>query len=154
MAFRASTQIKTDALTEVKQGAVRAKALATQLRNAMAAGNTSAQTILNLLLQVKTLIDRWGALAATPGLAAYAQDQENDPAYDVAAEFTAMRSALVAVRDRIINDLPTATAPAGAVGRIAVYTIDATGALIADAFTPAQTVNLRADLDAFIATIS
>jgi len=152
--FRASSQIKVNALVEVKSSAIRARALAVQLSNAMAAGDTSAQTILNLLLQVKTLIDRWVALAATPGLAAYAQDQENDATYDVVAEFTAMRTALVAVRDRIINDLPTASAPPGVAGRIAVYSIDATGTLIADLFTPAQTASLRADLDAFIATVS
>lgn len=152
--FRASTQIKVDALTEIKQGAVRAKALAVQVRNALATADTSALTILNLLQQARVLIDRWGVLSATPGLAAYAADQENDSAYDVAAEFAAMRGGLVAVRDRIINDLPKATAPAGVAGNLAIQSLTAGGDLVATLFTPAQTASLRADLDAFIATIA
>lgn len=148
MTFRASTQIKADALTEIKQGAIRAQALAQQHSNAMLAGNVSAQTVLNLVQQCKTLIDRWGVLVAIQGLAAYAADQENDINYDVVAEFTAMRNALIAVRDRIVADLPTAT------GKLAVYTLAADGALVPDTFTPAQTANLRTALNNFVATIS
>lgn len=154
MTFRASSQIKANALAEIKQGAIRAKALAQQARTTLAAGDTSAQTILNWLQLIKTLIDRWAVLSATPGLAAYASDQEDDLAYDVSVEFSQMRNALVAVRDRIINDLPKATAPAGVVGMLAVYALTPTGDLVSSIFTPAQTATLRADLDVFVASVA
>jgi hypothetical protein len=154
VAFRASSQIKAEALQEIKDGAIRAKALAIQYRDAMAAGDYSAAGILTLLSQARALIARWGVLSAVSGLAAYAQDQEGDPAYDVIAEFTAMNNALIAVRNRIINELPKSSAPAATAGMVGVFSFAADGAQVYTTFAPAQTVNLRADLDAFIATVS
>jgi hypothetical protein len=154
MAFRASTQIKADGLSEAKRLALRAKAFAQAHSSAMAAGNVSANLVLQVLQEFKSLIERWGIIAASPGIGPYAQDQENDPGYNVAAEFTAMRNAAIAVRDRIIADIPKATAPAGVAGRIAIHTLEADGGLTTAIFTPAQTLQLQADLNSFIAAIS
>ena len=153
MTFRASSEITSNALSEIKFGAVRAKALAQQMVSQMSGADTSAQTLLNLLHQIRTLIERWAILSTTPGLAGYARDQENDPGYDVVVEFLTMRTALITVRDRIIAELPKATDPVGVGGRLAVYTLTANGDLVAATFTPPQTASLRADLDAFIASV-
>lgn len=154
MTFPASNIIKSDAYSELKRGAVWMKSLATSMRATMAAGDVTAQWILGQLQQIRTMITRWTELSAVPGLAAYAQDQEANPALDIVAEYTTMKNALVAVRDRIINDLPKASAPPGVVGNLAVYILAGNGDLSTMSFTPAQTVNLRGDLDTFIAAVS
>ena len=148
MTFRASNQVKADGYSEAKRLAARAKSFAQSHHDAMAANSVSANLLLQLLNELKSLIERWTEIAATPGIGAYAQDQENDPAYNVATEFTAMLNAARAARDRIIADLPKAPG-----GEIAIHTLAADGATSTRAFTPAQTANLRTDLAAFIATI-
>jgi hypothetical protein len=154
MAFRASSQIKADGLSEAKRLALRAKSFAQSHHAAMAAGNVSANLVLQVLQEFKSLIERWTAIAGIAGLGLYAQDQEGDMLYDVGVEFLAMRSAAIDVRDRIIAEMPKATAPAGVVGRLAIQTIEADGAITTAVFTPAQTANLRADLTTFIGTIT
>jgi len=154
MPFRASSEIKANALSEAKRLALRAKAFAQSHHAAMAAGNVSANLVLQVLQEFKTLIERWTAISGTAGIGPYAQDQEADVGYDVGAEFTAMRNAAIAVRNRIIAEMPQATAPAGVVGRLAIQTLEADGAITTAIFTSAQTANLRADLTTFIGTIT
>lgn len=154
MVFRASNQVKADGYSEAKRLAVRAKSFAQSHQAAMAAGDVSANLILQMLSEFKSLIERWTAIAALPGVGSYAIDQENDAGYSVGAEFAAVLSAAAVVRDRIIADMPVATAPPGVVGRLAIVTIAADGSFTTASFTPAQTANLRADLANFIATIS
>lgn len=47
--------------------------------------------ILSTLRQARQLLDD---AAATPGLAAYAINEQNDPTYDVAAEYSALRAVI------------------------------------------------------------
>lgn len=154
MTFRASTQIKADGLSEAKRLAVDLKAFAQDHRMALAAGNVSANLVIQIMQTFRDFIVRLAVIASVPGMAAYAIDQENDVTYDVAAEFTAMRNAAIAVRDRIIAEMPKANSPAAVAGRAAVQTLNADGSVSTAVFTPAQTANLRTDLDTFIATIS
>lgn len=53
-----------------------------------------------------SVIDRFNEWAATPGIAVYAQAQENDVNYNVVAEFNAMLSAFISVRDWLIGAFP------------------------------------------------
>ena len=154
MTFRASNQVKADGYSEAKRLAVRAKSFAQAHHDAMAAGNVSANLVLQVLQEFKSLIERWTAIAALPGIGGYAIDQENDAGYNVGTEFTVMLSAAVAVRDRIIAEMPKATAPAGVAGMLAIVTIAADGGFSTSSFTPAQTANLRTDLAAFAAAIT
>jgi hypothetical protein len=153
MAFRASSQIKVDGYSEAKRLAVHGKSFAQAHRDFLAAGNVSANLVIQILQEFKSMIERFTTISAIPGLGAYVQDQEADGAYNVGAEFTAMRNAAIAVRDRIIAEMPKATAPAGVVGRIAIYTLETDGGMTTAVFTSAQTANLRVDLETFIATI-
>lgn len=147
MAFRTDGLAK--AYSRGQTQAIQCKTVAQSASAALAADNQSANAIIQLLSQMKSFIETFDAVAATPGLAAYAQEQENDPAYDVVAEFNAMRAAAVAVRDWIITNFPTSAG-----GFIEKDTLNADGSITVRQFTPAQTVGLVAALDALVATIA
>lgn len=53
-----------------------------------------------------SVVDALNTLAATPGIAQYARNQEADQNYDVVAEFTTMMQAFVSVRDTLITMYP------------------------------------------------
>lgn len=103
--------------------------------------------VIQHLGQARTLMAGW---AATPGLAAYASAQYDDPAYDVAAEFVAMRDAIVSARDTLIAMFPK---EAGT-GFILYQTIQADGSLAFRTFTAAQLAGAVAQIDSVIATIA
>lgn len=146
MAFRASNIIPLSAYQTVKRAAAQLKASAQGVRAQLAASNASYDFLRDIYRTLERAQAQFTQLAATPGLADYAKAQENDPAYDVAAEFTAMQSAITATLTWMNNNVPTSVTakPPANWGD---------GALIATEFTPAQTAGLRAQLDAVIATI-
>ena len=146
---------KSEAYAEVKTVLPRAKDMAQKFSDRLLAANYPAMAMLARLNDICTLIDRWATLLAVPGLQAYAADQhESVPGYNILAEITIARNALIVVRDRIINDLPRATQPVGVAGNVAVIMVAADGTQTFMSFTPAQTAPLRTDLAAFISAIS
>lgn len=76
------------------------------------------------------VITEWDVYASTPGLAQYAKDQLNDQTYDIVAEYNAMRTAAIALRDWLDANIPAEPS-----------------------YTPAQTAGFRTAADAFLATI-
>lgn len=143
MAFRASPQIKTDGYPESKRLALSLKAYCLDVKTASAAGPISGN--LAIALHERLIADRarFQAIAAIPGIAAYAQDQENDNAYDVAAEFTAMTAAIASVRDWIIANVTTTG-----------WVTFSTSGVATKTFSTAAAAGLRTQLDSLMATIS
>lgn len=144
MAFRAT---RKETYNNTASRAAQLKKLAQDAKQQMLAGPVSAnllKEILLLCIQAKTENQ---AAAAVGGMASYVQAQEGDPAYDVAAAWSAMNSAIDAVRDRVLTLAPTGTG-----GFVLVETWSASGISVRTV-TTAQTANLRNDLDSLIATI-
>lgn len=87
--------------------------------------------------------------AAVPsGMAAFAQAQEDDLAYDVIAEFTAMKVAVDDALATLVSGIPQDGA-----GYVLDRQIDVQGAITARALKTGQIAALAAKLDAVIATI-
>jgi len=84
-----------------------------------------------------------------PGLAEYAKTQYDDAALDIAAEYTAMRDAAIALRDWIHTNMP---ADAGS-GAVLLESLNADGSLSPLTVSSAASAGFRTEADAFIATI-
>jgi hypothetical protein len=82
-------------------------------------------------------------------MAQYARDQFNNPALDIAAEFSAMQAAADSLRGWI-----DANFPRHASGALLMETCAADGTRSNMTFTSAELAAFRTQADAFIATIS
>lgn len=147
MAFRAGNVIPIEAYTIVKRAAVQLKLNMQSMKAQLAASGANYDYLRDIYRTLERANSQFDNLKTTPGLAAYAQDQENDPAYDVAAEFTAMQAAITAAMTWMDSNVPTsvtAKSPANW----------GDGSLIETAFTAGQTAGLRTALQGVIDTIS
>ena len=147
MAFPASTQIKVDALQALRRAANQLKSNMQTKKDMMAAQSVSGAFVISILVDVKSAITTFNDTSTVPGIAEYVQDQYNDDGIDVVAEFAAMKTTSENVRDWIITNLPKAN------GYLAVRTMDATGKISDRMFSPADTANLRTQMEAVIGTI-
>lgn len=147
MAFKASNVLPAVEYENAKRVAVQLKSQAQYRSTAFASGATSAE-ILSMVDQLRTLRAKLDAAKAVPGIAAYAQAQENDGTYDVATEFTAMIAAI----DAVITEVVT-TFPKDVNGWMLINSINADGTLAPRAFTGAQLANIRSLLDSLAAAI-
>jgi hypothetical protein len=144
MAFLASLRA---AYADATSRASQLKKLAQDTNTQLAAGNTSANVIKQILEYCQQAKAANQATAAMTGIVAHARAQEGDVNYDVAAQWTAMNAAIDAVITQVLADVPT-----GAGGFRLVETWTAGGVSVRT-FTPAQTATLRARLADLIATI-
>lgn len=142
MAFRASNAIPEQVYAQLKNEVNQIKILAESASGQLDV-NISADSVVGFLSGIARRRARLGVLAGTAGLAAYAQVQEDDPAYDVVAEYTAM----VATLDAAIATIQATPTNALITGWNASGVDWAT-------FTPAQTLGLKADFDAIVAAIA
>ena len=148
MTFRATNQITSDAYANIKRQAAATKQYCQQQATVMqqAASANVPFAVIQHFAVVIPMLDGW---TATPGIAAYAQAQENDPAYDVAAEYTTMRNAMVSARDQLISMFPK-----DANGFLLYQTLNANGTVSARTFTAAQLAPIVTLLNNVAATIS
>lgn len=149
MSFIATIPAAQDAFTRLRQQAVASKTYLTNQRAAMVSATVSADipvSVIQHLGQVITILD---TLASTPGLPAYAKAQVNDSNYDIASEYTGMRTAMVSARDNLIAGFPK-----DGNGFLLYQTLSAAGAVQYRTFTAAQLASAVALIDAVIATIS
>ena len=110
MPFRASTVIPADAYDSVKREASALKTNAESAIKQMQSGTVGFSFVVTVVLALKEAQDTLTSLASTPGLVAYARDQEDDPAYDVTAEFQALLVALNATLVWVDQNLPRSVA--------------------------------------------
>lgn len=143
MAFRATKSSEYDRARNVARDL---KRLSETRKAESAAGDISASVLRELVNRLVAADAAFAEVASVPGIADYAQAQEGDAAYDVAAEFNAMRAAVQATRDWILNAVPQSG------GFVLVEAWDASG-VSQRTFTPTQTAGLRTQLDSLMAAI-
>ena len=152
MAFPSSTGSKRT-LQKVWESTVdwaaRVKGTAVKVRDASAAGLIPASDIWSLDSLLFSARAQFAAAASTPGIAAYAQAQVNDPTLDVAADFTAMVNAIDATRAWVNTNFPV-----DANGYVLDRTRNfGTADFTQRTFSTAALATYRTMLDALIATI-
>jgi hypothetical protein len=143
MAFRASNQVPARALPEAKEAALRLRAFAQSRVTAFNAPTIRRDAVVSCWQELHAFSAALKGFRAVPGIAEYAAEQENDEAYDVAAEF----NNLIAAVDAAIAHVETAM-PKDANGFLAVVQFGAGGVLIPGTFTAAQFATLRSLLTA------
>lgn len=149
MAFLASNLIPQTAYQQAKQTALNLRTLAVEAIT-LTAGGSNADWLLGLLTRLLATQTALNQLAATPGIAAYAQEQEGNDQYDVASEFTAMLAALDDTADWL-----AAAMPKDGSGYLLLWTLDAnTGNRIPRAFTGTQLASLGTKLQNIVNAVS
>jgi len=141
MAFIASQITLQKGLEEALNFAVQEKAILNNW-NAQLAGNITGIDAMNMLANLGRVLEVFNRVSILPGLAVYAQQQFGNDTYDVAAEFTAMVTALTAIQTWLKTNIP-----ANAVSIV-------NGTLTGTTYTPAQTAELKTLVIAAAATIS
>lgn len=122
---------------------------AQQLNAQISAGPVSAQNIVNACAFFATLNVTLTQCAAVSGLAAYAQAQVSNPGLDVAAAFSGMQAALVAVGSWIMTNFPK-----DAASYLAYVKFNGAGQPVYDTFTQSALSPLATLLTALSATIN
>jgi hypothetical protein len=147
MTFRASNVVPQEAYRIVKQAAVNLKTNLQGINSQLASADADYEFLRNIYRVMERAQTQLSELATTPGLGDYAQAQEGDDTYDVAAEFTTMLASITAARGWMEANVPTNVT----VGSPSTW---GDGTLVTNVFTQAQTAGLRTALSAVIATIS
>jgi len=143
MAFRASNVVPQDAYLTLKRAAVQLKINLVGQKAKLAASGASYDFLQDIYLTMTRANGQFDALKVTPGLSAYAQAQESDNTYDVAAEFTSMQAAIIAAAGWMDANVPTSVTvkpPSAWSG----------GEIISNVFTAGQTTGLQAALQGVI----
>lgn len=104
-------------------------------------GTITGLDAVAMLANLDRVLAVFTEVAALPGMAEYAKTQFGSATYDVAAEFSAVISALAAVRSWLRTNIP-----ANAVSI-------SNGVMVGATYTPAQTAELKALVVAAAATI-
>jgi hypothetical protein len=148
MAFKATALSTSDAFGRLRSQAASTKGFLQTHRAMMVAPTCDAQAALEVIRHLGHVGGLMSSWASTPGLAAYARAQVDDPNYDVVAEFNAMLSAINSAKTTLINMFPKDGS-----GYILYQKIQANGSLENRTFTAVQLVGAVAEIDAVIATI-
>ena len=141
MAFKASNIVPARGYFLARDRAVRLSALAINA-SARLDANVSGEQIVNYLgnlTRSKADLESYKTIA---GIVDYAKNQENDPSYDIAAEFTSLLSAIDAAINTIKGTAISAMLDGWGDGDVVWAT-----------FTPVQTASLKANLDAIVAAV-
>lgn len=147
MAFKASNIVPQEAYAVTKSAAVQLKLNVAAFISTLAANNASYEFLRDIYRTLARGKNQLNALASTPGLVDYAKVQEDDPAYDVVAEFSALLGAVANAMTWMETNVPLTVT----LKPLAEWT-DTT--VIATTFTPAQTAAFRTHLSAVVNAIS
>lgn len=140
MAWPASTFTLQTILDSVDGHAVNLKAAGERIATDSAANGSDRDTLLRFAQLLSRAIDYWAFASSVPEIVAFAKTAKRDSEIDVAAEFNAMRTAAISLRDWIVSNVPAPT-----IGTDGYYTNQT--------FTVAQTAPLRTRITSFVATI-
>jgi hypothetical protein len=147
-AYKAIPNTSSKALLEINQQVAATRAYLVTQRALMVAPTVNAAVLKAVIQHFSVVIPTLTTLAATPGLAAYAKDQLNNPNYDIAAEFSAMRKTMVAAMTGLIQMFPNNPS-----GLLLYELVSPAGIFTTITFTSAQAAPAVALIDAVIATI-
>jgi hypothetical protein len=124
------------------------KANTTNLRNDSAAGSVAADRITRYVAMLSDSLDNLAEAVSVPGLLTYAQEQLNDPAFQVVTEYTAARNEMTACRDWIVANFPVDGS-----GYLLYHQFGVGGRITVRQLPSAQLAALRTQLDALLATL-
>lgn len=149
MAFNATVNALDTVLTRIRRQAADSKTYLQSQRAAMVQPVVSSLVPLAVIQHFAVVIPFFDALAATPGIAQYAKDQLSDQTYDIVAEYTTMRNAMVSARDSLMN-----LCPKDVNGFLLLNKFSADGTVNPRNFTDVQLQPAVAQVDSVIATIN
>ena len=148
MAFKATVPATQEAFLELRRLAASTKSSLGSSKSLLIQPTVNANVVLAIVSNLRSSIQRMQELASTPGLATYAKEQVDDPTYDIAAEFVAMRDAMVSARNSIV-----AMFPKDGNGFLLYQSFDVDGAIIIRTFSGTQLNAVVSLLDVVIASI-
>jgi len=140
MAFKALNILPDKGYERAKQTATGLRRFCLNLSSDLASGGDSNQ-VLNVVDSLISFKDNLNAVKAIPGIAGYAQRQESDNAYDVAAEFSTLLALVDAGIGTVVTLFPTDTN-----GYLLAYKFNPDGTLVPRSFTGAQLSPIRTAL--------
>ena len=148
MAFRASNILPERGLKQAKLIANNVKSLSGRFAAQFASTGGTADNIYQIVDALRNTKAELQSIAAISGIGAYAQAQENDAGYDIAAEFTAM----IAQIDAVITEIG-ATFPVDGSGFHLGYTWAAGGERVPRTFSVVALSGLTAELNVLVSSI-
>lgn len=152
MAFPSSAGAKdslSNVFVRVQSTAANLKSKCEDLNTRSASGSVSAFDFISLATTLADARLIFNAARVVPGIGPFAQEQCNDPALNIAAEFTAMMAELDNTLAAIVNGFPK-----DANGWLLYTSFDANGRYAYRQLTPAQTASIRTNLTALISVIN
>lgn len=145
MAFPSDSSLDLDtAWASLRATAGRMKSQAVAMA---AAANVTRRAALEYANALADYLAAFNLYTAVPGLAAYAQ-QQTGTAIDIVAEFTAMRTQLVATQDWLVANFPATS------GELRVYSFDANKRFADINLTAPQLAAFKTQLNALAATVA
>lgn len=115
----------------------------------VAASSITRRAVLDYANSLADSLATLDAYVTTPGLLAYARNELNDATVDLAAEFTAMRTQLVATQDWMVANFPK-----DASNNLAVYSFDVNKRFADINLTAGQLTAFKSQLNLLIGTIN
>lgn len=147
MAFRASNVLPEFGYRNARNQALSLKNYLQAKSDLIGTTGTDANDLLTILATMKQASADFNEIKLIGGIAAYAIEQEDDPLYDVVAEF----NALITLIDTAVSNLAAAF-PRDASGYLLILQMT-----VSDeewrGFTPAQLASIKSDIDAIIAQV-
>lgn len=140
MAFRASNILPSKGYDSAKSNAWHIKERCDYFIATSAAGNIGYDFLRTARADLVSALNALNSAAAVTGIVDYARAQEDDQAYDVAAEFTALTGVITGSIAWIDANSPTSVTAATPELWSGLDT------MISTTFTPSQTANLRTEL--------
>lgn len=150
MAWPLSVPTLASALATLNEAIEVARDTAAAASARSAADTSPRQYYVPVIRTFEQVITQMNALANTQGLAQYAQNQYANAGLNIAAEFTAVRNALVSLNDWIKAAFPKDPNT----GRYVIKGTDAEGSEEALVFTAAELAGFRTRVATFLATIA
>jgi hypothetical protein len=147
MTFRASNQLPQDGYETAKRLAISIKSYCSS-KASQFANDTTADVIISVFQDLTRWREQLHSIRQIPGIVQYARDQEDDPSYNVAAEFNNMLTAI----DSVIANV-NATYPRDGSGYLLDRKISGSSYDFRT-FTPAQLSTLAALLTVVTNSIS
>lgn len=149
MALRAGAIRAADAYASIIRQAIATKKYAQDKKAEFQGATVSADQVIAVIQHAAAVLPRFASWTSAPGLEQYARDQEADQAYDVVAEYTAMRNTIRDLRDSLI-----ALFPKDGAGYLLYQKLNADGTFAMRTFTAAQMSATLALFDAVDASIT
>jgi hypothetical protein len=134
---------------QMKDFASAMKSEALAMKDVTLTGTCTSAQLIDYLQRLVAFKEVFVAIGNVPGIAVYAQEQVNNPSFNIATEFTTMLNAVDGAGGWLIANFPK-----DGNGFLLAQTLDGAGHLVQRTFTSATLLPFRTTLDTLIATVS